>query len=169
MVRGEQMASRYGDTEKVYTACAYQNGTYALFAVNTELLDQAVGHGLVPVRAEQLPRIQVFLHRDLGSLSGGVEFPGKAEFTQGAGVFPHRFAAVGHLARIHGVLPRQDAEQRRLACTVAADQAVNAARFNGKVEIKQHLLLAVTFAKALGPQYAALRRIGSFHHFSPSS
>lgn len=31
---GEKMDSFYGDTEKVYTACAYENGTYALFAIN---------------------------------------------------------------------------------------------------------------------------------------
>ena len=64
MVRGEQMASRYGDTEKVYTACAYQNGTYALFAVNktAEAQDCDLDFQVTPVRMIERIELSGELH-----------------------------------------------------------------------------------------------------------
>lgn len=64
VVRGEQMASRYGDTEKVYTACAYQNGTYALFAVNktAEAQDCDLDFQVTPVRMIERIELSGELH-----------------------------------------------------------------------------------------------------------
>ena len=64
VVRGEQMESRYGDTEKVYTACAYQNGTYALFAVNktAEAQDCDLDFQVTPVRMIERIELSGELH-----------------------------------------------------------------------------------------------------------
>ena len=64
VVRGEQMASRYGDTEKVYTACAYQNGTYALFADNktAEAQDCDLDFQVTPVRMIERIELSGELH-----------------------------------------------------------------------------------------------------------
>ena len=64
VVRGEQMESRYGDTEKVYTACAYQDGTYALFAVNktAEAQDCDLDFQVTPVRMIERIELSGELH-----------------------------------------------------------------------------------------------------------
>ncbi len=64
VVRGEQMASRYGDTEKVYTACACQDGTYALFAVNktAEAQDCDLDFQVTPVRMIERIELSGELH-----------------------------------------------------------------------------------------------------------
>ena len=64
VVRGEQMESRYGDTEKVYTACAYKNGTYALFAVNktAEAQDCDLDFQVTPVRMIERIELSGELH-----------------------------------------------------------------------------------------------------------
>ena len=64
VVRGEKMASRYGDTEKVYTACAYENGTYALFAINKTSEQQTcdLDFQVTPVRMVERIELSGRLH-----------------------------------------------------------------------------------------------------------
>lgn len=64
VVCGEKMESCYGDSEKVYTACAYQDGMYALFAVNKTAEEQIcdLDFQVTPVRMIERIELSGDLH-----------------------------------------------------------------------------------------------------------
>ena len=89
---GEKMESCYGDSEKVYTACAYENGKYALFAINKtgEAKDCELDFQVTPVR--MIERIE---------LTGGLH--DYNSFAHPEKIVPQNVACDNGAERIHTV------------------------------------------------------------------
>lgn len=92
VVCGEKMESCYGDSEKVYTACAYEDGTYALFAINKTAEEQIcdLDFQVTPVRMTERTQLTGKLH-DYNCL----EAPER--------IVPQKVAAEGKAERLHTV------------------------------------------------------------------
>ena len=92
VVCGEKMESCYGDSEKVYTACAYEDGSYALFAINKTAEEQIcdLDFQVTPVRMTERTQLTGKLH-DYNCL----EAPER--------IVPQKVAAEGKAERLHTV------------------------------------------------------------------
>lgn len=92
VVCGDKVESCYGDTEKVYTACSYLDGKYALFAINKTAEDQVCELDFQVTSVGMTERIELSgkLH-DYNSL----QEPNKVK--------PRHVACKGGKARVHTV------------------------------------------------------------------